>query len=128
MDFRKPDNVSVDCVIFGLGEDNLSVLLHKRTLNLYNDNFPVIDDWVLPGQNVFKSNNLGQSADRVLQEITEQTFSSKKQFRTYGSHKRVKSEKDFLWIRSKGGESRCITVVYYLPLPQENIVTEENSN
>lgn len=128
MDFRKINNLSVDCVIFGLGEDNLSVLLHKRTLNLYNDNFPVIDDWVLPGQNVFKSNNLGQSADRVLQEITEQTFSSKKQFRTYGSHKRVKSEKDLLWVRSIGGESRTITVVYYLTLPQENIEIGDNSD
>jgi 8-oxo-dGTP diphosphatase len=128
MDFRKINNLSVDCVIFGLGEDNLSILLHKRTLNLYNDNFAVIDDWVLPGQSVFKSNNLEQSADRVLQEITKQHFSSKKQFRTYGSHRRVKSEKDLLWLRSIGGESRTITVVYYLALPKENIVIEENSD
>jgi 8-oxo-dGTP diphosphatase len=128
MDFRKINNLSVDCVIFGLGEDNLSVLLHKRTLNLYDDNFPIIDDWVLPGQNVFKSNNLAQSADSILKEITEQNFISKKQFRTYGSHKRVQSEKDLLWIRSIGGESRTITVVYYLTLPQENIEIEDNND
>tara|TARA_R110000868_G_scaffold15443_9_gene70425 strand:- start:5879 stop:6616 length:738 start_codon:yes stop_codon:yes gene_type:complete len=128
MDFRKINNLSVDCVLFGLGPHHLSVLLHKRALNLYNDNFPIIDDWILPGLNVFKSNNLGQSADLVLKGITEQHFLNKKQFRTYGSHKRVKTDKDLLWIRSKGGESRTITVVYYLTLPIENIIIDENSD
>lgn len=128
MDFRKINNLSVDCVLFGLGPDNLNVLLHKRTLNLYNDHFPIIDDWILPGLNVFKSNNLGQSADRVLKEITAQHFLNKKQFKTYGSHKRVKTDKDLLWIRSQGTESRTITVVYYLTLPIENITIAENSD
>lgn len=128
MDFRKINNLSVDCVLFGLGSDHLSVLLRKRVLNLYNDNFPVIDDWILPGLNVFKSNNLGQSADRVLKGITQQQLLNKKQFRTYGSHKRVITDKDLLWIRSKGGESRTITVVYYLTLPIENITIDENTD
>lgn len=128
MDFRKISNLSVDCVIFGLGEDSLSVLLQNRTLNLYNDHYPVINDWVLPGENVFKSNNLGQSADKVLASVSSQNFTNKKQFRTYGSHKRLKSDKDLLWVRSRGGEARTITVVYYLTIPQENIVLDQNSN
>ncbi|WP_366186178.1 NUDIX hydrolase [Flavobacterium ovatum] len=128
MDFRKISNLSVDCVIFGLGSDNLSVLLEKRSLNLYNDNYPIIDDWILPGENVFKSNSLGQSADKILKEVTEDFFSNKKQFRTYGSHKRVKSDKDLLWVRSQGAEARTITVVYYLTMPQENITIASDSN
>jgi hypothetical protein len=43
-----------------------------------------------------------------------------KQFRTY-SVKRVKSDKDILWVRSQGGEARTITVVYYLTLPQKTL-------
>jgi ADP-ribose pyrophosphatase YjhB (NUDIX family) len=128
MDFRKINNLSVDCVIFGLGSDNLSVLLEKRSLNLYNDNYTVIDDWILPGENVFKSNSLGQSADKILSEVTEKNFTNKKQFRTYGGHNRVKSDKDFLWVRSKGDESRTITVVYYLTIPQESIKIADNSS
>jgi 8-oxo-dGTP diphosphatase len=128
MDFRKIGNLSVDCVIFGLGTDNLNVLLCKRTLNLYNDNYPAIDDWVLPGENVFKSNNLGQSADRILTEISGFKFTNKKQFRTYGSQKRLQADKDLLWIRSRGAEVRTITVVYYLTLPLENIVIEKDSD
>jgi ADP-ribose pyrophosphatase YjhB (NUDIX family) len=128
MDFRKINNLSVDCVIFGLGSDSLNVLLEKRSLNLFNENYPVIDDWILPGENVFKSNNLGQSADKILKEVTDDSFSNKKQFRTYGSHKRVKSDKDILWVRSQGGEARTITVVYYLTLPQENITIAADSD
>lgn len=128
MDFRKINNLSVECVIFGLDTDNLSVLLKKRTLNLFDDNYPVIDDWILPGQNVFKSNNLAQSADNILKTITSEQFGNKKQFRTYGSHKRVQTDKDLLWTRSKGGETRNLTVIYYLTLPLENIILEKNSD
>ena len=126
MDFRKISNLSVDCVIFGLGSDSLSVLLRKRTLNLFNDNYPEIDDWVLPGKNVLKSNNLGQSADLILANISGLNFTNKKQFRTYGSQKRLKADKDLLWIRSQGAEVRTITVVYYLTIPQDNLVIQEN--
>ncbi|MCW2120969.1 NUDIX hydrolase [Flavobacterium sp. 7A] len=128
MDFRKINNLSVDCVIFGLGSENLNVLLQKRSLNLYNENYPVIDDWVLPGEHVFKSNSLGQSADKILIEVTNNHFANKKQFRTYGSHRRVKSDKDLLWVRSRGGEARTITVVYYLTMPINTIELAENSN
>ncbi len=128
MDFRKISNLSVDCVIFGLGADSLSVLLRKRTLNLYNDNYPAIDDWVLPGENVFKSNNLGESANRILAEISGLNFANKKQFRTYGNQKRLQADKDLLWIRSQGAEVRTVTVVYYLTLPKENIVFDRDSD
>ncbi|MGO4821714.1 MULTISPECIES: NUDIX hydrolase [unclassified Flavobacterium] len=128
MDFRKINNLSVECVIFGLDADNLNVLLHKRTLNLYNDNFPIIDDWMLPGQHVYKSNNLAESADSVLKAITKKPLTNKKQFRTYGSNRRVNTDKDILWIRSKGGESRNLTVVYYLALPLEAIAIENNED
>ncbi|WP_418264629.1 NUDIX hydrolase [Flavobacterium faecale] len=128
MDFRKINNLSVDCVIFGLGTDNLSVLLQKRTLNLYNDNYPLIDDWVLPGENVLKSNNLGQSAERILKRVTEKNFPNKKQFRTYGSQNRIHSDKDLLWVRSQGAETRTITVVYYLTIPKENIALRDGSD
>lgn len=128
MDFRKINNLSVECVIFGLDTDSLNVLLSKRSLNLYNDNYPVINDWMLPGQHVYKSNNLAQSADSVLKDITKEPYINKKQFRTYGSHRRVNTDKDLLWIRSKGGESRNLTVVYYLALPLEAINIDENND
>ena len=128
MDFRKINNLSVACVIFGLDADNLNVLLNKRTLNLFDDNFPVIDDWMLPGQHVYKSSNLAQSADSILKNFTKEPLTNKKQFKTYGSNRRVNTEKDLLWTRSKGVESRNLTVVYYLALPIETINIEEKED
>ena len=128
MDFRKINNLAVDCVIFGLGSDCLFVLLKKRSLNLFNENYPIIDDWILPGENVFKSKNLGQSAEKILKDITENNFTNRKQFRSYGNQKRVKTDKDFLWVRSKGGETRTITVVYYSTAPKENIEIIDEDN
>lgn len=128
MDFRKINNLSVECVIFGLDSDNLNVLLSKRKLNLYNDNFPIIDDWMLPGQHVYKSSNLAQSADSILKDLTKETLTNKKQFRTYGSNRRANTEKDMLWIRSKGGDSQNLTVVYYLAVAVNAIAIENNEN
>jgi hypothetical protein len=38
----------------------------------------MIDDWILPGEKRFKSNNLGSSADRVLKDVTQKSFTNKK--------------------------------------------------
>ncbi len=114
MDFRKIDNLSVDCVVLKLEDNALNVLLRKRTLNLYSENLPVIDDWVLPGHYVLKSNNLGETANRVFKELTGENHFNRNQFRTYGNAARIKSEKDVLWVRSRGAKIRTITVAYYL--------------
>jgi hypothetical protein len=76
MDFRKINNLSVDCVIFGLGQISLNVLLEKRSLNLFNENYPVIDDWILPGENVFKVITW-DSRQMFLKEVTDDSFSNK---------------------------------------------------
>lgn len=128
MDFRKINNLAVDCVIFGLEADKLNVLLKKRSLNLHHENYQVIDDWVLPAENVLKSNNLSQSAERVLGMITEKKFPNIKQFRTYESQVRVYGEKDLLWIRSQGAAPKMVTIVYCLTVPKDEIILEDCSD
>lgn len=121
MDFRKIDNLSVDCVIFALKGNFLNVLLRKRSLNMFAQGLPVIDDWVLPGHYVLKSNNLGQSANRVFKELIGEDSLNKIQFRTYGNPNRLKSDKDLLWIRSRGAQVRTVTVAYYLNIQANKI-------
>ena len=70
MDFRKRDNVSVDCVIFGLNEAGLNVLLRKRKLNMFDDDYPVVDDWIITGGRVFISKTLEASANIIFKGIT----------------------------------------------------------
>lgn len=121
MDFRKRDNVTVDCVIFGLDAKGLNVLLRKRTLNLYDENYKVIDDWVVTGYYVFKSKTLEESADHIFKEITGVDNADKIQFKTYGNPNRIKSEKDLLWVRSRGVKTQTMTIAYYYALPLEKV-------
>ncbi len=117
MDFRKRDNVTVDCVIFGLDTDGLNVLLRNRTLNMYDDDYPVVNDWVVTGYYVFKSKTLEESADLIFKEITGLNNVDKIQFKTYGNPNRMKSEKDILWVRSRGVKTQTMTTAYYYALP-----------
>lgn len=121
MDFRKRDNVTVDCVIFGLDANGLNVLLRNRRLNMFDDDFLEINDWVVTGYYVFKSKTLEESADHIFKEITGIQSADKIQFRTYGNPNRIKSEKDLLWIRSRGVQAQTMTIAYYYALPLENV-------
>lgn len=122
MDFRKIPNISVDCVVFGLGAEGISILLSKRKLHMHNDKFPIIDDWVLAGDNVFKSERLDESAERIFQDLASLGGVYKKQFRTFGNPERIKNEKDLLWLKSKGVNSRFMSVSYYFLLPMTRVL------
>ncbi|MBU2998196.1 NUDIX hydrolase [Cellulophaga baltica] len=117
MDFRKRDNVTVDCVVFGLDSNGLHVLLRNRTLNMYDDDYPIIDDWIVTGYYVFKSKTLEESADLIFKEITGLSNVDKMQFKTYGNPNRMKSDKDILWVRSRGVKTQTMTTAYYYALP-----------
>ena len=56
--------VSVDCVIFGLREGKLNILLIKRRM------MPGRDKWSLMGGFVEKEESLDEAAKRVLHQLT----------------------------------------------------------
>lgn len=121
MDFRKIANISVDCVVFGFDNVNINILLSRRTLNMHDLKYPVIDDWVLTGDHVFKSERLDESASRIFKELTGFEDVYKKQFRTFGNPERIKNEKDLLWLKSRGVAPRVLSVAYYFLLPAERV-------
>jgi hypothetical protein len=121
MDFRKISNISVDCVIFGFDNANITILLSKRKLEMYDLKYPDIDDWVLTGDHVFKSERLDESATRIFKELTGLDHVYKKQFRTFGNPERIKNEKDALWLKSSGVDPRVMSVAYYFLLPTEMV-------
>ncbi len=127
MDFRKIPNISVDCVVFGLGVAGIHILLSKRTLHMYDDRYPEVDDWVLTGDHVFKSERLDESAMRIFRNFTGLNDVYKKQFRSFGNPERIKSEKDLLWLKSKGVNPRFLSVGYYFLLPMSRVrLKDEN--
>lgn len=129
MDFRKISNISVNCVVFGWSTDGIKVLLSKRVLCLHDENYPDIDDWMIPGEHVFKSERLDQSAERIFTKFTGVDTAYYKQFRTFGNPKRIKNYKDLLWMKCRDSNPRTASVAYYFLLPIERVdnVSEKNA-
>ncbi len=86
--------VTVDCVVFGLDEQDLKVLLIQR------DNEPFAGRWALPGGFVKMDETLEESALRELSEETGLTKVFLEQLYTFGNPGRDPRE-------------RVVTVAYY---------------
>lgn len=121
MDLRKIPNISVDCVVFGFDGLHINILLSRRNLNMHDDKHPVIEDWILTGDHVFKSETLNASAHRIFKKTTGLDDSYKKQFRTFGNPERIKNDKDLLWVKSQGGNPYSMSVAYYFLVPTDRV-------
>jgi 8-oxo-dGTP diphosphatase len=86
--------VTVDCVVFGLDDEDLKVLLIRRDLP------PFEDKWALPGGFVRLNETLDEAARRELQEETSLERVYLEQLYTFGGIDRDPRE-------------RVITVAYY---------------
>lgn len=127
MDFRKVPNISIDCIIFGLSTNGINILLSKRVLNMHDDQYPVIDDWMLTSGYVMKDESLDEAALRIFNNLTGLKQVYYKQFGTFGNPDRVKNNKDLLWMLSRDINPRVISVAYYFLLSKEK-VTLKNKN
>ncbi len=85
---------SVDNVIFGFDKTDLNVLLIKRGEE------PFVGDWALPGALVLPDEDLDESANRILKDLTGLENVYLKQVHTFGAVER----------HPKG---RVITVAYF---------------
>ena len=86
--------VTVDCVVFGLDDEDLKVLLIQRDIE------PFIGKWALPGGFVALGETLEESALRELREETGLTKVFLEQLYTFGNPGRDPRE-------------RVVTVAYY---------------
>lgn len=128
MDFRKISNISVNCVVFGLGIDGIKVLLSRRALYLHDEKYPDINDWMIPGEHVFKSERLDISAERIFKHFTGCENIYYKQYRTFGNPKRIKNQKDLLWMKCRDSNPRTASVAYYFLLPIEKVDRTNENN
>lgn len=107
-------HVSVDCVIFGFGFEELKVLLIERGLpdGMVHNGQPTL---MLPGDLVMDTETLDSSALRVLKALTSLENIFLEQFNAFGDPGRVRKEKDLAWLRSmrEDPDARVITIGYY---------------
>ena len=106
-------HVSVDCVVFGLDDDHLSVLLAERTR--FDEKTKTEQKFKkLPGNLIYADEGLDNAAYRVLKGYTGITKLPLKQFKSFGDPKRASNLNDILWLENafhlKIG--RIVTVAY----------------
>ncbi len=113
MKFERNLFLSVDNVIFGYDEksEKLKVLLIERR-KISPDFQPMP---ALPGDLIYKDEDLQEAAERILKELTGLDGIYLKQFQAFGDPERVKQEKDRKWLEAMREEpdSRVITIGYY---------------
>lgn len=79
-------NVSVDNVIFGYHEKQLKVLLQRPA---------GIEKWFLPGGYIQRTETIEEAAIRIAEDRTKLKNLYLKQFKSFGTPKRISDESDF---------------------------------
>lgn len=102
-------HVSVDCVLLGINDDKLSVLLVERKTT---DGKSM--GYKLPGSLIYETEDLDQAASRILNETTGLRRVQLKQFRCFGSPSRTKNQEDVRWLENTTHQKigRLITIAY----------------
>lgn len=104
-------SISVDCVIFGYENNYLKVLVRKEFVP---DNDKITEEWKLPGNHVFRQENIDDTASRILMEQTGLQNIFAKQFMVFSSPERLKiRQKDYEWVKPRLKDERVITVGFY---------------
>lgn len=117
-------HVSVDCVIFGFDFQDLNVLLIEREegyIEETGNERPARGALALPGDHIREDEKLDESAQRVLNELTNLDNIFLEQFHAFGHPNRVKNEADRKWMQAVRAEpdARVITVAYYSLVRQD---------
>ena len=101
--------VSVDCVLLGINDDKLTVLLAERK----SEEGELIG-YKLPGSLIYENEDLDDAAYRILNDSTGLKRVQLKQFRCFGSPARTSNRLDVMWLEatSKVKIGRLITVAY----------------
>ena len=102
-------HVSVDCVLLGVNEDKLCVLLIERQMDNSDEK-----RYKLPGSLIFENEDLDTAAHRVFNEATGLKRVPLKQFRSFGSPSRTTNKDDMQWLENamKLKIERIVTVAY----------------
>lgn len=107
-------NISVDCVIFGYDGKQLSILLVSQTEKEPDGSLSAMK---LPGSLIYNDEDLDESAQRVLYELTGLKNVTMLQFHTFGSKDRTRrNPRDVKWLTRfhelSSDVERIVTVGY----------------
>ena len=101
--------VSVDCVVFGFDNNQLTILLVQFSRDQSGDK-----NLKLPGSLIYDQEDVDDAAQRILFELTGIKRVNLRQFRCFASPDRVRHPADMKWLGRayQSGIDRLITVAY----------------
>jgi len=109
--FETLPTISVDCVIFGYEENTLKVLVRKEYIP---DKGEIFEEWKLPGNHIRRSENINETASRILKEQTGLENIFVKQFMVFSDPNRLsRYKRDYEWVKPRLEDDRVITVGFY---------------
>lgn len=122
-------HISVDCVVFGFDLKELKVLLVDRILISSDNERIIFQDRSLPGNHCRDDENIDQSANRILMELTGLTDLHLEQFAAFGDLDRLKKERDQTWLAAigKNPDLRVLTIVYYALVAVDKIIIDPDA-
>lgn len=110
-DFETLETISVDCVIFGYEDNKLKVLVRRETIPYAGK---VYLEWKLPGNHVRRTEEIGDTASRILKEQTGLENIFVKQFMVFSDPNRLKHHiREFEWVKPRLRDDRVLTVGFY---------------
>ncbi|MCF8224305.1 MAG: NUDIX domain-containing protein [Bacteroidales bacterium] len=106
-------HLSVDCVVFGFDGEQLKVLLIERPGSVQKSDRN--KRYKLPGDLIFKMENLESAAQRVLHQLTGLENIFLRQFSVFGKPDRIPEGDDLNWLEHSTGVdiNRVVTTAYY---------------
>jgi len=112
---RLNPHISVDCVIFGFDAKQLKVLLIEREQLPNEDKSIPSGLYKLPGNLISDTEDLDNSAYRILKELTGVDNIFLKQFSVFANPNRLNNPNDLIWLRDTSNlpVERVLTVAYY---------------
>lgn len=128
MDFRKISNVTVECVIFSLENAELKILLSQRELQINTSGNTKLNDWIVTGDFIYKTETLQQAASRILKYNIEYNQVHQEQFDTFGDPNRIWKEKDIVWLKKLDAGTRLISVGYISLLAADMFKNKKSSS
>jgi 8-oxo-dGTP diphosphatase len=107
-------HISVDCVIMGFDSNTLKVLLIEREETDWK--LPEGHKLKLPGNMIYRDEDLDHSAIRTLTELTGLQNIIMRQFAVFSDPQRLSPPQDLNWLRKTTGNfqiDRVVTIAYY---------------
>jgi 8-oxo-dGTP diphosphatase len=109
--FETLPTISVDCVIFGYEENMLKVLVRREFIPYEGE---IYLEWKLPGNHIRRSEDISETASRILKEQTGLENIFVKQFMVFSDPDRLsRNKRDYEWVKPRLEDDRVITVGFY---------------